>query len=358
MDPLTHTLVGASLAATRLGQTTRRAVPALVIGANLPDVDVLSYFAGSDAALGFRRGWTHGVLALVVLPALLAALLLAWERWRPRGERPLSRRALFALCYLAVLTHPLLDWLNTYGMRWLMPFDGTWFYGDAVFIVDPWLWLALGVGWLVGRRPERRSVIAWVAVAALLLALLSRRAPGYAPLVAVVFVVLLLALLWRPSSARWSRRAAGGGLAIATALIAGMLTLHEVTERQVRSRLTAAGIVPIDQLMVGPVPIDPLTWEVVVRSGGRLRHGRFYWRGDRRIQFSSFEAADARASNAWPAIETSRQVPGFLDWVRFPWLAPEEPDAAGIRHLLDARYTRDVADGFGAARIHLRDTPR
>ena len=53
MDPLTHTLVGASLAATRLGRTTRRATAALVIGVNLPDIDVLSYVNGGDAALGF-----------------------------------------------------------------------------------------------------------------------------------------------------------------------------------------------------------------------------------------------------------------------------------------------------------------
>ena len=24
-----------------------------------------------------------------------------------------------------------------------MPFDHRWFYGDAMFIIDPWLWLAL-----------------------------------------------------------------------------------------------------------------------------------------------------------------------------------------------------------------------
>jgi inner membrane protein len=146
MDPVTHTLVGASLAATRLGARTRYAAPALVIGANLPDVDVLSYFAGGDFALGFRRGWTHGVLALVVLPALLALVFLLWERLRrDRGgaNRPLAVGWLFGLCYLATLTHPVLDWLNTYGMRWWMPFSDKWYYGDSVFIMDPWLWLIL-----------------------------------------------------------------------------------------------------------------------------------------------------------------------------------------------------------------------
>ena len=49
-----------------------------------------------------------------------------------------------ALAALGVVTHPVLDWLNNYGMRWLMPFDGRWFYGDALFIIDPWVWLVLG----------------------------------------------------------------------------------------------------------------------------------------------------------------------------------------------------------------------
>ena len=153
MDPLTHTLVGASLASTRLGRTTRLAGPALVIGANLPDIDVLAFVAGGDAALGFRRGLTHGVPALVLLPALFAAMLWLWGRWRPGppGSR-LSGPWLTGLCYLAVVSHPVLDWLNTYGMRWWMPFRDTWYYGDSVFIMDPWLWLLLGAGWLLGRR--------------------------------------------------------------------------------------------------------------------------------------------------------------------------------------------------------------
>ena len=72
MDPLTHTLVGANLASTRLGEKTRLATAALVIGANIPDVDAILYFTNQqDLALGFRRGWTHGVLALFVLPFVL-----------------------------------------------------------------------------------------------------------------------------------------------------------------------------------------------------------------------------------------------------------------------------------------------
>ena len=41
-----------------------------------------------------------------------------------------------------------------------MPFSGRWFYGDALYIVDPWLLMALGgglVGAAVAARRERPS---------------------------------------------------------------------------------------------------------------------------------------------------------------------------------------------------------
>ena len=50
------------------------------------------------------------------------------------------------LAVLSIVSHPILDTLNTYGVRWLMPFQGDWYYGDTLFIVDPWLWLMLAVG--------------------------------------------------------------------------------------------------------------------------------------------------------------------------------------------------------------------
>ena len=56
-----------------------------------------------------------------------------------------------------------LDLLNPYGLRVLAPFDWQWFYGDALFIIDPWLWITLGVGvWMSRRRiavaPARRAL--------------------------------------------------------------------------------------------------------------------------------------------------------------------------------------------------------
>jgi inner membrane protein len=72
MDPVAHTFAGAALAAAGLRRATPLAAAALVLGANAPDVDA-RYFAGSYEAIAFRRGWTHGVLAVALWPFVLAA---------------------------------------------------------------------------------------------------------------------------------------------------------------------------------------------------------------------------------------------------------------------------------------------
>lgn len=357
MDPLTHTLVGASLAATRLAQKTRLATPALVIGANLPDIDILAYVRGGDFALGFRRGWTHGFLALAVLPALLAGLLVLWGRWRGGGEdsRPISGRWLLALSYLACLTHPALDWLNNYGMRWLMPFRDTWFYADSVFIMDPYLWLILGLGWAVGRRPSRRSSIAAAVMAGLVIWLVGSRAPAYLPIVGSVFVILVLGLLWRPGPGRlFAHRAATLALAIGTLYITGMISLHALTVSRVEKELRQQETGPVDEMLVGPLPANPLAWDILVGVDGIYRWGRFDWRHGSLVM-SQAELPAARPASVWDEITHQPESPGFLRWVRFPWFEIE-PTASGRRvYLMDARYTRSRSSGFGATVIELAD---
>ncbi len=77
---------------------------------------------------------------------MLTGSLLLYDRHRPTAGARAQAGWLLLLSTFAILTHPFLDWLNTYGMRWLMPFDGTWFYGDSVFIMDPFLLSILCIG--------------------------------------------------------------------------------------------------------------------------------------------------------------------------------------------------------------------
>jgi inner membrane protein len=48
-------------------------------------------------------------------------------------------------------THPLLDYMNTYGVRPFLPFDGSWFYGDTLFVIDPLFDFALASALATGH---------------------------------------------------------------------------------------------------------------------------------------------------------------------------------------------------------------
>jgi inner membrane protein len=162
MDNLTHSLVGALLGQTGLKRKTGLAMPALIIGANLPDVDAACFFwlEGTEH-LGFRRGITHGPPAWVLLPLVLAGILWWYDRWqtkrgkRPEGRLPVNFKWLYLLSFIGCLTHPALDWLNVYGIRLLEPFSSRWFYGDTLFIIDVWLWALLGFSVWYSLRREK-----------------------------------------------------------------------------------------------------------------------------------------------------------------------------------------------------------
>lgn len=166
MDNLTHSLIGAALAQAGLKRRTGLAMPAAIIAANLPDIDAPCVIYGVES-LAMRRGITHGPIALAVLPLLLAGGLIAFDRWqarrgrRPDGRAPVHAGWLVAICYLAALTHPAFDWLNNYGIRLLEPFSSQWFYGDALFIIDPWLLAMLGAGIWLSLRRERAGADRW-----------------------------------------------------------------------------------------------------------------------------------------------------------------------------------------------------
>jgi inner membrane protein len=350
MDPLTHTLVGANLSATRLGEKTRFGAASLLVGANVADLDGLCYLIDSDLALGFRRGWTHGVLSLVVIPPLLAGLFLLIDR-RWRGERRADFRWLLVLSAIAVWSHPTLDWLNTYGMRWLMPFSGRWFYGDAVFIMDVWLWLVLGVGYLAGKRASAGILATGLVIGAWIVRTVARRSPEYLPLLLAVAIVLIFALLWKTPVERpaLSRRLATGALVIAGAYIAARLLLNEATENAVRREL-ARQRKEATSIMAGPHPIDPLRWSVVARTGDTYRYGNFDWRS-RAFTLEDFSIEAALDSKEWRRAIRDPSVHGLVTWLRFPAYEVERRGAQTLVHIFDARRM----GGWARRTVVLRD---
>lgn len=167
MDNLTHSLVGALVGQMGLKRKTGLAMPTLIISANLPDIDAVATLLGGHQHLALRRGLTHGPIAMLLLPLLLWACMLWFDAWqtrrgkRPDNRLPIDKTWLLGLAYLGCLSHPLLDWLNSYGVRFLEPFSSQWFYGDSIFIIDVWIWGAAILGVYFSYRRERRNAMNW-----------------------------------------------------------------------------------------------------------------------------------------------------------------------------------------------------
>jgi inner membrane protein len=299
MDNICHTLVGAALGRAGLDRRTRFGTATLMIAANLPDLDVLVFATGLPP-VAFRRGWTHGVLAQAVLPIVLtAAVAVVASRRAPRGRDVPPVRVsvpwLFLLSLIGVYSHVFLDYLNNYGVRLLSPLDWRWFYGDAVFIVDPWLWLVLGLGvWWAGRtrRPDP-------ALAALLCAAL---------------------------------------------YIGGMLTSARVSRVRVADEWTREHGVPPASLMVGPQPVTPFSRSVIIDAGDHYRTGTFTWPS----AAMNLDAAPIQKNETGADAQRARDasnVKAFLVWSRFPFWSVEETSSGRRVTVRDMRF----GDRFSAS---------
>jgi len=355
VDPITHTFTGAALAAAGLRRATPLATVALILGANAPDVDALSYFGDGYESLAFRRGWTHGVLALPLWPFALTGLLLLWDRWVRRRRNPYAVAAragpLLAVSALAVLTHPALDWLNTYGMRWLMPFDGTWFYGDALFIVDPWIWLTLGGVLFVKYSNHRSSRVQWIvfwALTSLLVLADPVRVTWPVRALWVVALAVIVAIRWRRDKIVKSDvaldRAAAAALAIVAVYIGAMVGASAAARTQVHAALADRGIAGVERVMVAPASANPFAGEVVAATADTYYMGRWQWLAEPRLELAR-ESLPRPRGEVFEAAARTREAQRYLSWARFPtaeverWGAEDAgTDDGYVVRFSDARY--------------------
>lgn len=306
MDNLAHSLAGAALGEAGLKSKTGLGMATLVVAANLPDIDALGLFFGEN--LAWRRGWTHGPVAMLVLPPLLAGAMLLFDRWqarrgrRPAGRLPVRAGWLLGLAYIGWASHPLLDFLNTYGIRLLMPFSERWFYGDTLFIVDIWLWTVLALGVWLSRRRRRKG----------------GEHPGRPALV---------------------------GLAAAGLYSTAMGLSSLAAERLTREAAEARGHGPIRTVVASPVPVNPFRREVVFATDEAYGFGTLRWTPAPRLDFEPRLTPKNMDDPAIGAARQSKAVDDFLYWSRLPFAAVERRPEATIVTISDARYSRGVAAG-------------
>jgi inner membrane protein len=321
VDPLCHSLVGASLAHAGLRRITPLATATLVIGANLPDVDGITYLVNQDLALGVRRGWTHGVLAMAVWPFALAGVMLAVEAWRRRRRperRPVKPARLLLVACIAVLSHPALDWLNAYGIRLLMPFSGRWYYGDAAFIVDPWMWVLPGAAVALATSRRFSSMAAWLVLGALTTTAVLM-GPGSTTPVRVAWTVAMVAIVamrWLGATPLAKVRVARAGLVLLVVYVLALKVVSLDLARRAELWLDERGVAS-EAVAALPVPGRPFTREMVATTASQYLFLRSTWL-DSEPAVSGPPAPLGGPTEITAAAMSAPQVWGLATWIRLP----------------------------------------
>ena len=387
VDNLTHTLISALVGdaihrsippSTAIAENSRRnvAVAVMVIGGNLPDIDV-TYTRWGATPLDYllhHRGHTHTIAGSLVLSLLLFAGVRLWWRYRKIEPHTADLRFLAVLAVLAPLLHIALDFTNSYGVHPFWPADDHWYYGDAVFIVEPLLWACSAPLLFTSRSRATRMVVAVVLVTGAGLSWFSGLVP--ASLAALLTLLTVgLALVGRLASAR---AALISGVGAWLAVTAVFVATSRLAEAQVGSLL--AGEFPTARtldIVLSPTPANPVCREVlaVQLEGDRYVARKAFhsltpaWIPAGRCAQSGLNgtptaplAPVARASTdatAWVGeVSLAASLPGtlaqeycavgaLLQFARVPWAAARGDGwVAG-----DLRYDREPGPGFAEVEV-------
>jgi inner membrane protein len=197
-----------------------------------------------------------------------------------------------------VLLHVFMDFTNSYGVRLLMPFSDRWFYGDALYIVDPWLYLVLGVGWLLARRNPRAARI---------------------------------------------------GVALAAIYVVAMLASNLIARREVANGIVRAGRPAETRFMVTPVVVNPFRREVVIDFGDRYEKGNLWF-----DPMPHFRPAGFGIEKGFelPEVQQALQSPlarSYLRWSRFPFIQVNPADGSVL--INDYRYANVGPYGWSSVKL-------
>ena len=363
MDNLTHSLVGLAAAKAGLDRLSPGATTLCVLAANAPDSDlVVLVFGGRWAFLHHHRGITHSIVGCIVLALALPLMFHAGDwllaRWRHRETRT-RLTGLLVASILATATHPLLDWMNNYGVRPLLPWNPKWFYGDFVFIIDPFLWIVLGGAAFLLTSKTRKHVILWVVIALVpsYLVLVGPAGPGrlvnetLLRLLWIVALIILVTLYQRQIGGRRGSKIAIAALATVTVYLGCLAAAHAVALRQAKvqgANIANRNAERVVEVAAMPTVANPTAWVCLMETD------RATYRFHLSLLHATTGAADvlryekpqglSAEAVAQAARDERSQV--FLGFARFPVvdLLGEDCATQTLVQFADLRYTEPGKD--------------
>lgn len=364
MENICHTFTGATLAKAGLERLTPLAMPTLLIGANLPDIDAVSIFHGSVAYLRHHRGITHSVVGAFILSLLLALAVFLYDRWvRCRwwtDREPARLIGLIVVAFVGVGSHVVLDYTNSYGIRPFLPWSDHRYFGDLVFIVDPWLWLIQGGAVFLLTSQTRRRLIAWAGLWGLLAAIvlgaeIALTLQHQEPMGFAWLWFLGLGLVWY---ARWRRihrrgRKLAAGALMATLLYwGGLAVAHHVAVKRVRTRSRAFAATHPAAL---PRLATPIRWDGLFETPEAI-----YYTVVSLFSNPSSIAPVKRYLKRLddPVVRRALRTCAGATMIAFSryLYADVEPEGSGYRVILrDARYARERRLGFGVVTVSVEE---
>jgi inner membrane protein len=353
LDNLTHSLVGLTAAKAGLEKLSPGATALCILAANAPDSDIVVLAIGDRwDFLQHHRGITHsivGVIALaLLLPLIFYAIDLLLSRLRKRAA-VVKLKGLLLASFIVSATHPLLDWTNTYGIRFLLPWNERWFYGDLVFIVDPVMWEVLGGAAFLLSAKTKSGKFVWGSVAAVLtfLIIASERSnslpnPGLIGVLWVVALVVLIVLFVKGARERWGSNIAFVAFAIVLSYWSFLGFNHKAAlERGAAEALKIANAnnEDFEKLAAMPRLANPFRWDLVFETDRATYRFEVGVRGEaqrgRIIRYAK-EPPELKAT-----VSQQRPARIFLGFARFPVMQLADPDCTTrtLVQLADLRYT-------------------
>jgi len=365
MDNLTHSLVGLSLSKAGLERVSPYATTVCLLSANAADADFVAVFFGDRwTLLHHHRGITHSIVGTIAIGLLVPFLVAVIERTiaRIRRRAPTIRlRGLMVASLIAAATHPLMDWMNNYGVRPLLPWSGRWFYGDLVYIIDPYIWLLLGAAMFLLTSKGHLRIFAWAVLAAItttLILIASIRGGTDASalrfflviwIAAVIAAVIVRAIGFHK---RLNHRAALAALALVLMYWGGLAVAHRVAYAAALAKANqlansrGESIVKVASM---PMIATPFSWQSVTETDRAIyRYPIAITSDDRATDLSGvrrFEKPTGGAAELVSTAERDRRAQEFLLFARFPIAVPESSDCIGqaFVQFADIRYTEPGA---------------
>ena len=245
MDSLSQLALGSAVSVAVMGRRTAVWKAALWggVAGTLPDLDVFINFGDAVSNMVLHRGQSHSLFNLTLL-----APLMAWGVSRLHGQQALLGRWWLAL-WLALVTHPLLDYFTVYGTQLLQPFSNYPFGLGSMFIIDPLYTLPLIVGVVAAVARKQFAGLRWNSVA----------------------------------------------LAISCLYLGWSVVAQQMVKSVVQDDLAARGITGA-KVLVTPAPLNTVLWRVVIMRQDQQLEGYeegFYslLDADRRIKFDAFPSS-------------------------------------------------------------------